>query len=524
MGKRPLLVLGVVIAIALAGAGYWYFGQRPGEGDSTSEGELVAVQRGAIALDLTAGGNARVASSATLRFKYRGRVAQIAVVEGQRVEEGAQLACLETFDAQKAVGRAEADLRSAEAQLAKAEAGSRAEELAAAEAAVAIAEAGVRSAEAAVQSAVAQASSAEGGVAAASASLAKLRAGATELELQILERQVELARNELWSQQAQRDALGSSLYSDADYEAAQGRVAASESQLAISELRLSEAQAGARTEDIAVAEAQLGQATAALEVARGNLAQTRAQVDVAQAQLQQAEAQRDLLTAGTREEDILVLEAQVAQARAALEEAQLNLDEACLRAPYAGLVARVDIQMGDLVEASQPVITLVDDARYHIDLAIDEADIGRIAEGQPVELTFDAYLDAEAQGEVAYIAPLPDADSGIISYKVRVDITECDVPLREGLSVSAKVVTDRFEDRLTVPNSAIIVDEETEQKYVIRHTVAGNELVVIETGRYNDLVSEVISGLEEGDLVIKRSSSYREQFREMMRSGFGGTP
>jgi HlyD family secretion protein len=233
MGKRLLLVLIAVLTVTLGALGYWYFGQRPAEGDTTSEGELVAVQRGAISLDLTAGGNARVASSATLRFKYRGRVAQIPVVEGQRVEEGALLACLETFDAQKTVGRAEADLSSAQAQLAKAEAGSRAEERAAAEAAVAIAEAGVRSAEAAVQSAVAQVSSAESGVSAASASLGKLRAGATELELQILERQVELARNELWSQQAQRDALGSSLYSDADYEAAQGRVAASESQVAI---------------------------------------------------------------------------------------------------------------------------------------------------------------------------------------------------------------------------------------------------------------------------------------------------
>jgi HlyD family secretion protein len=245
---------------------------------------------------------------------------------------------------------------------------------------------------------------------------------------------------------------------------------------------------------------------------------------VARAQLQQAEAQRDLLRAGTPVEDILVLEAQVVQAKAALDDALMNADEACLASPIDGLVARVDVQIGDLVEAGQAVIVVVDDSQYHIDLAIDEADIGRVVEGQPVELTFDAYLDTEALGLVSYISPLPDGELGIISYKVRVDITACPVPLREGLSVSARVVTDLFEDRLTVPNSAIIFDDETRQKYVIRSTTFGSEVVAIETGRYNDLVSEVVSGLREGDLVVMRSSSYRELFREMMRGSMPGAP
>jgi HlyD family secretion protein len=292
----------------------------------------------------------------------------------------------------------------------------------------------------------------------------------------------------------------------------------------MAETRLEELRRGARPEDLAVATAQLDQAVAGVEVARGNLAQALAQVDVTRAQLQQAEAQRDLLLAGTPVEDLLVLEAQVVQARAALDDAMLNAEEACLASPFEGLVARIDVQIGDLVEAGQPVIVIVDDAQYHIDLAIDEADIGRVTEGQVVELSFDAYLDTEAQGVVTYISPLPEGEMGIISYKVRVDITECPVPLREGLSVSARVVTELFEDRLTVPNSAIIFDEETRQKYVIRHTTVGTEVVAIETGRYNDLVSEVVSGLREGDLVVMRSSSYRELFREMMRSGIPGSP
>ena len=526
MAKRKhgwLLLLIGFVAVAV-GALYWVQSQSPGARSSAAAGDLVAVQRGAISLDLTAGGNARVASTATLRFKYRGRLGDLAVQEGQRVTKGTLLACLETFDATKAVGRAEADLRGAEAQLAKAKAGARPEEIAAAQAAVAISQAGVRAAEAAAQSAGAQVTSAQAVVSGARASLDKLRAGPTEFEIEAGKQQIDLARNELWAAQAQRDALGDTRSGSAEHEAAKGRVAAAEAQVTMSETRLEELRRGARPEDLAVASAQLDQAIAGVEVARGNLAQAQAQSDVARAQLQQAEAQRDLLLAGTPDEDILVLEAQVVQARAALDDALLNAEEACLVSPLEGLVARIDVQIGDLVEAGQAAIVVVDDAQYHVDLAIDEADIGRVAEGQVVELIFDAYLDTEAEGVVTYISPLPEGDMGIISYKVRVDITSCPVPLREGLSVSARVVTELFQDRLTVPNSAIIFDEDTRQKYVIRQTTLGTEVVAIETGRYNDLVSEVVSGLQEGDRVVMRSSSYRELFREMMQGAIPGSP
>jgi HlyD family secretion protein len=153
---------------------------------------------------------------------------------------------------------------------------------------------------------------------------------------------------------------------------------------------------------------------------------------------------------------------------------------------------------------------------------VDEADIAQIREGQSVEITLDAFVGAKGEGEIVYLSPLAQSDSGIVTYEVRVDIVRCDVPLREGLTVNANVVTELFEDRLTVPNSAIMIDDETGDKYVARRTAAGTELVRIETGYYNDMVSEVLSGLSEGDLVLRRSTSYRERFREMMRGSFPG--
>jgi HlyD family secretion protein len=153
---------------------------------------------------------------------------------------------------------------------------------------------------------------------------------------------------------------------------------------------------------------------------------------------------------------------------------------------------------------------------------VDEADIGRVAEGQKVELTLDAFPDAEAEGAIAYISPLAQEEAGIISYQIRVAFLACEVPLREGLSVSASIVAELFEDRLNIPNSAIIIDEDTGFKYVARRIGAETEIVRIEIGQHNDMYSEVLSGLTEGDLVLARSSSYREQFAEMMKGSFPG--
>jgi len=521
--RRIVLVTASIVLLLAIILGYWLLARPDASSQLDLGGEVVVVSRGPLNKELVAGGNVALERKAPLRFKMAGRIQNLLVAEGDRVSAGDKLACLEMFDIQKGLLRTEAELSRADAQLAKLEAGPREQEIASAEAAVAIAEANLRAAEAVVDSAEAALVSAKAAHEGSQAALAKMIAGPTDVSIAIAERRLEQARNDLWAQQAQRDAMGSSVYGDADREAAEGRVASSETQVEIARLQLEELETGARPEDVAASRAQVAQALAAIQSAEASLAQARAQVDVAEAQLLQSEAQLSLLKAGSRQEDLDATEAQVRQAKATLEESQLQIDEACLIAPFAGLVAKVDAQISDLVEPNQSVITVVDDSCYHVIIRVDEADIGKVAVGQPVDLSIDAYLESQASGEIVYISPLAESDSGIVSYEVRVDIVACDVPLREGLTVDATVVTESYQDVLMVPNSAVIVDEETGDRYVARQTDSGTELVRIVTGVYNDSYSQVLSGLEEGDMVLRRSTSYREHFREMMTGTFPGS-
>lgn len=157
--------------------------------------------------------------------------------------------------------------------------------------------------------------------------------------------------------------------------------------------------AGASAEQVAAAQALV-------DAARG-------QVEGAQAQVTQAQARLDLLRAGASAEQVAMAEAQVDQARAALRQAELRLEETTIVFPFGGTVAHVGIEVGELATSAKRAIILVDLSSLHIDVRVDETDIGRISVGQEVSITLDAFPDVEPKGRVARIDPVsPSASSG----------------------------------------------------------------------------------------------------------------
>ncbi|MDX1617063.1 MAG: hypothetical protein R3300_22350, partial [Candidatus Promineifilaceae bacterium] len=92
---------------------------------------------------------------------------------------------------------------------------------------------------------------------------------------------------------------------------------------------------------------------------------------------------------------------------------------------------------------------------------------------------------------------------GIVTYEVTINIASTDADLRPGMTANAAIVVDENEDVLVVPNWAIRLDRETGQAYVNRLNGAGEiEEVAVETGVRNEQVSEVLGGLEAGDVVV----------------------
>jgi HlyD family secretion protein len=483
--KRHYWLVSVVIVTLLASVLASCASGADDEGEE--EVEIVTAQRGSLVTSNTATGSIYPRSEAALSFEISGRVNDVLISVGERVEQGQALVQLDTTDLEYQVRNAEAALTASQAQLDQLKAGAQQEEIAAAQANLDAAQAALDAARADRQ---------------------QLETGGMEAEIAAAEAQVASAiTQQKIAQDTHDDTMRCHTVTMPD---------GSKKEICPS-LGKPEEQAryNLHAADVALesAQAQLDALEASLpyqlRVARANEARALAQYNNAQAQL-------DLLLAGTTEAQIAAGEANVDQAQVALDSAQSALERATLKAPIQGIVARVDVEVGEFVGPQTPIITLVDDSQFRIEANVDEADIRWVELGQGVQITLDAFPGQELTGDVVAIAPSATFDMGIVSYQVTMEIHPTDLPLRGGMTANTEIVRDRRENALLVPNRAIWMDADTGRPFVEK--VVGEEVVItfIEQGSTDDLYSEVLSGLEEGDQLIVRSASLRERFREVV--------
>jgi RND family efflux transporter MFP subunit len=229
-----------------------------------------------------------------------------------------------------------------------------------------------------------------------------------------------------------------------------------------------------------------------------------------------AQAQLDLLLAGATDAQIAAAEANVDQAQVALDSAKLALERAALRAPFDCVVSRVDVEVGESVGPQMPTVTLVDDSGFRVEADVDEADIGWVDIGQEVRITLDAFPEHVLMGTVSAVAPSAEFDTGVVSYLVTIEIGPTDLSLRGGMTANTEIIQEQRENVLLVPNRAIWIDAESGRLFVEKSADEEIVTVFVEQGATNDQVSEVLSGLEDGDQLVVRSASVRDRFRSVV--------
>lgn len=232
----------------------------------------------------------------------------------------------------------------------------------------------------------------------------------------------------------------------------EAEVAQAEAALRVAQARLAALEAGPRPEEVAVAEAQLAAAQAALVQAvaqrdrlwqaggegEAALRAADATVWVAAAQRDAAQAQLELLRAGSTTEEIAAASATVAQAEAALEAAHVALDQATLRAPFAGTVVAVETQPGQTVLPGQPVVLLADLSRLQVEAALDPQDVDRVTVGQQATV-FIRALDARIKGQIDQIVPRAITTGERAAFPVLVKLQEQLPGLRWGMSAEVEI-------------------------------------------------------------------------------------
>lgn len=279
--------------------------------------------------------------------------------------------------------------------------------------------------------------------------------------------------------------------------------------------------------------AQVRQAEAELK----ELATTRrpqAEVDLANAKVQLEQAQREavrrrntelgILSAEEREKSIeaeklarnnlesarlkvaslapdKVEETKLRERLAAL---QAQLAKTKIRAEVSGIILTRNVEPGDLVQPSQTLFTIALDGATEIRVPFDERNLPLLALQQKAAVITDAYPDQPFPAHINFIAPSIDAQRGTVDVRLTVD----PVPdfLRQDMTVSVNVETNKRERTLVIPNDAL-------------SSISGNKAMVIlvrdrkiqrhpiTLGLRGLVMSEVVAGLKEGDHVLTDAES-----------------
>jgi HlyD family secretion protein len=156
-----------------------------------------------------------------------------------------------------------------------------------------------------------------------------------------------------------------------------------------------------------------------------------------------AQAQLDLARTGPRPEDVAVVEAQVQQARTALERAHEALSRAQLAAPFDGTISAVYLHPGEWAAAGAPVVELLNTTRWRVDTRnIGELNIGRVEVGQEAIVRVMAFRGETLHGRVVAISPIAVVQQGDTTYTVMIELEPTDLNLRPGMNAEVEIVTE----------------------------------------------------------------------------------
>jgi HlyD family secretion protein len=209
--------------------------------------------------------------------------------------------------------------------------------------------------------------------------------------------------------------------------------------------------------------------------------------------------------------------------QALMDRAQADLDHCRIMAPVDGIVISRKVDVGQTVAAAMttPILyTMAQDiTKMHIIASVSEADIGQVAVGQKVDFTVDAFPDEIFHGQVSQVRKSATTTNNVVTYDTVIDVENPEQKLFPGMTAEVSIYVAQRHGILTVSNAALRYAPPDSAKF--EHTdatlaklprssrtvyvpVSGATLkvAVVKTGVTDGLNSEVLSGLNEGDLVV----------------------
>lgn len=435
--KRRAAALMALLAVLGAGYGIYWFFSGSEDGPTAEPLQTTAVRKGELVSSLTTTGTAASSLTSRLTFQSSGQVKTISVTVGQQVTAGQELGRLDDRDAKRKLETAASNLNISRLKLQQMLEPPKPQDVAAAEQSVASAQAQVASARAALDKALnppaADVAAVDGSVAQAETALQNAKNNINNAWLSLVNAQKNycqapgivispchewhlpfsdqhIAELTEWVRApggpaaqvgTATAAANSLLQANSSYLAARGAVEPAERSL----------------------ESALAKRTALLGPPDANqLAQLNAAVAAAEAGLAAAQGRLESLLKGPTAIEFSLQRESLRLAEISHEQAQDGVDNLVLKAPFAGSIGAISVNVGDMVGVSTAAITLTNTAEVRIDVTVSEADVGGIKQGQFGIAIFDAMPGQVYLIKIAGVSTAPTVTQGVVTYPAQAAI------------------------------------------------------------------------------------------------------
>jgi HlyD family secretion protein len=204
-------------------------------------------------------------------------------------------------------------------------------------------------------------------------------------------------------------------------------------------------------------------------------------------------------------------QAQVLQSQASLKQLEEQLSYTTIVAPMDGVVLSRDVEIGDAVSSilvlgstATLVMTEGDTSQVYVKGKVDEADIAHVYMNQPARIKVESFRDRVFNGRVTKIAPLGVEKDNVTTFEVRVSIDNAAGELKANMTANAEILLDEHKGVLTVPENAVTYDGQKNASVEIpdKKQKEGKRKIPVKVGLSNGSVTEILSGLKEGDQVV----------------------
>lgn len=290
------------------------------------------------------------------------------------------------------------------------------------------------------------------------------------------------------------------------------QVALAEANLKVGQSRLAQAKLAASI-NAEVAETRVAQTAAQFEQAQKDFESMKALADrnairqndfdkaalalkVSQENLAAAKAsQRENLV---REEEVRMAESSIEQLNAAVAVAKAARDNAFVKAPFSGVIAKIFSDEGEAVSMGMPLLQLVDPSKSYVEAPFDEANAADIKLGQKARINLDAYRGEDFNGTVEFISPIVSINPDLSrTLNVRIRVEEGTEKFLAGMSADVVLLVEEKDNVIFAPTESLVRQE---YAYIVNHGRAVRRDVKTGIGNWN--TTEILSGLEEGDQMI----------------------